>query len=167
MRGTAQRLRARRDPVRNQALGTLERRWGNEGTHISVRLGPATHLELRALLCDFWDPFARLAHEDRGRERHATLPRRPEGRAGESVDGGLAVGVGKHRRVILGAEVGLHALSVRSAACKNVLSCCIPTHERNGFDGRIVADKVHRIVRPMDYIEHAWREPCFVCHVSE
>jgi hypothetical protein len=48
---------------------------------------------------------------DGGRDRHAALAGRAEGRRDEVVGGEVEVGVGQHDRVVLGAAEGLHPLA--------------------------------------------------------
>ena len=49
-------------------------------------------------------------------------------------------------------HVGLHSLAVLGAPLIDVLSSRVGAHKADGFDGRMVADEVHRYVKTKNRI---------------
>jgi hypothetical protein len=59
----------------------------------------------------------------------------------------LLVGIRQNRGMVLGSHVGLHSLAIGASARVNVHTSLVASDKRDGFDGRVVANKVDGILK--------------------
>lgn len=104
-------------------------------------------------LGEFGRPVLRLTNEHEGRESHASLTSRTEGGTRDGIQGMVLVAVRKDGSVVLGPEVGLHALAIGGSALVDVLARLVAPHKRDGLDARLVKDEVYRLGRTVDDVD--------------
>ena len=121
---------------------------------------PGPTLTSRAFVADHLDQrVGRGADGDRGRDRHAALAGRAEGRGDEVVGGEVEVGVGQHDRVVLGAAERLHPLAGAVARSWMYLAIGVEPTKETARDVRVVEQRVDGHLVAVHHVEDAVRQP--------
>lgn len=142
----------------DEALDALAALGGDDGSQIGTLLEAAVDVKAAGVLDDVAEPLLGVADQDEGAQGHAALAGGTKGGAHDTVDKVVAVRVGQHGGVVLGPQVGLHALPVGRPAAEDVLARLVAAHEADGLDGRLVEDEVDGAVRTVDHVDHALGE---------
>ena len=143
----------------DQFLNPLLALRADDRTQVGVLLEAAVDVERLGPLRHLRQPVLGLTDGHHGAERHAALARGAKGRSDDGVQRLVLVAVRQHGGVVLGAQVGLHALAVGRSARVDVLAGAVAAHEADGLDGRVIQDEVDRLGRSVDDVDDARREP--------
>src|SRR5690349_16639099 len=122
----------------DQVLHTLLAFRANQGSQVRIRFKTTIDGELLGPFSELREPFLGLAHHDQCAESHAPLTRGSERGASNGVQCVVLVGVWKDSGVVLGSQVGLDSLALRTAAGVDVLARTVGADERDRLDGRII-----------------------------
>ncbi|KAJ6446052.1 CMGC/SRPK protein kinase [Purpureocillium lavendulum] len=142
----------------DEALDALLAVRRDDGAQVGALLEAAVDAQLARPLGHLGEPLLGLADHDEGAQRHAALAGGTEGGADDAVDEVVLVAVGQDGGVILGAQVGLHALAVGRTAAEDVLAGLVAADEADGLDGRLIEDEVDGAVGAVDDVDDALGE---------
>ena len=121
-------------------------------TNISI-VPASTDRHLFGFFNDLWNPLLRIADQDDHRKSHASLTRRAEAGADDTVDSISLVSVWHDDAVVLGSHVDLGALAVSAGSRVDVLSSGVSSDEADALNVGVRADLCDGVTATLDDID--------------